>query len=226
MWATHYYIHKAPPVPEGGVPFRDKSGTVLSDNVSYRDWCFAAIEGIVQVSYKGQVGALNYGSIGAESKVYCSVVLHIDPKKKKWIISAGKSQFAIAKGEFCDAVMGSHLVHLRTIAVDKSLILFGAVIYSRCKGAISLPSGVELKHDGYFFSGDTGGPLRGVTEMYFAEPHLRIACQELFAEKEGEMNLKPAWYQILASWNSCLTNTDHLLSIKAGLSGLAIGRFC
>lgn len=162
LWSTHYFVHTAVSVPTG-VQFKDKNNKPLSDPISPRDWCLAAIEGTVRVSLNGAVRTLNYGGVGTQSQVDCASVLKIDPKKKKWISSTGKSYFNSAVGLFGDGVAGYKLVPYRTIAVDKSTIPYGTVIYIPSARGIVIPQlqGQPIKHDGYFFAGDTGGAIKG-----------------------------------------------------------------
>ncbi|MGM3411075.1 3D domain-containing protein [Ralstonia holmesii] len=162
LWATHYFVHSAASAPSG-LPFRDRSGKSLSENVSPRDWCLGAIEGTIQVPAKDGLRTLNYSGIGHSSQINCASVLKIDPIKKPWILGVGRSYFASAKGAYGDGVQDYRLVPYRTIAVDKNTIPFGTVLFVRqAKGAeIHLPSGDTIKHDGYFFAGDTGGAIKG-----------------------------------------------------------------
>ena len=135
----------------------------MSDPVSPRDWCLAAIEGTVRVTLKDDARTLNYGGLGAKSLVDCAAVLKINPVKKPWIASTGKSYFGRAVGPFGDGVAGYKLVPYRTIAVDKKIIPYGTVIYipsARGSQINSMPNG-SIKHDGYFFAGDTGGAIKG-----------------------------------------------------------------
>lgn len=162
LWATHYFVHAASATPTG-LPFKDKSGNVVSDNVSPRDWCAAAIEGTVQVTFNAQPRTLNYAGLAKKSQVDCAAVLKIDPVKKPWITSVGRSYFAPAGGPYGDGVKGYRLVPFRTIAVDNTVLPFGTVVYvARARGvSVTLPSGTVVQHDGYFFAGDTGGAIKG-----------------------------------------------------------------
>jgi len=162
LWATHYFVHVAHTV-SSGVAFRDKAGKVVSDKVSPRDWCLAAIEGTVQVTMDGQPRTLNYGGVGTKSLVDCAAILKIDPAKKPWISGTGRSYFTSALGIYGDGVKGYRLIPFRTVAVDSKTFPYGTVIFiQRAKGTeITLPSGEVAKHDGYFFAGDTGGAIKG-----------------------------------------------------------------
>lgn len=162
LWATHYFVHQAASTANG-IPFRDKSGNVLSDGVQPRDWCLAAIEGTVQITLQNIPKTLNYAGTGKQSQVDCAAVLKINPIKKPWITSTGKSYFIAATGSFGDGVKGTKLVPYRTIAVDKSVLPYGTVIFvpSAQGSEVRLPSGNSIKHDGYFYAGDTGGAIKG-----------------------------------------------------------------
>ncbi|WP_313237965.1 3D domain-containing protein [Delftia acidovorans] len=162
LWATHYFVHVAPSV-SSGIAFTDSAGNAVSEKVSPRDWCLAAIEGTVQVTVNGQPRTLNYGGTGKKLVVDCAATLKINPSKKPWITSIGKSYFTEAKGQYGDGVKGYQLVPLRTIAVDRRTIPYGTVIFiPQARGAeIALPSGEFAKHDGYFFAADTGGAIKG-----------------------------------------------------------------
>ncbi|MGC7405136.1 3D domain-containing protein [Pandoraea pneumonica] len=160
LWATHYYVLVAASAPTG-IPFRDAAGNALSDNISPRDWCLAAIEGTVQVNLGTKKRTLNYDRMGAQ-QVDCKKILKANARKKPWITSTGKSYFKLAKGPFGDGVNDYRLVPLRTIAVDNSVIPYGSVIYvPAARGTTVEIDGQKLQHDGYFFAGDTGGAIKG-----------------------------------------------------------------
>lgn len=169
LWATHYFVHQAMSTANG-IPFKDKSGKVLSDNVQPRDWCLAAIEGTVRVSFQNSTKTLNYAGTGKESQVDCASILRINPAIKPWISATGKSYFTMAAGPFGDGVKGNKLVPYRTIAVDKKVIPFGTVVFiPDAKGVvIRLPDGTSINHDGYFYAGDTGGAIKGA--------HIDVFC--------------------------------------------------
>ncbi|HEY9617402.1 MAG TPA: DUF3747 domain-containing protein, partial [Microcoleaceae cyanobacterium] len=50
LWSTYYYVHRAPHTPNGQ-PLLDLSGNDLGVRLSSQDWCAAAVEGTVQVTY-------------------------------------------------------------------------------------------------------------------------------------------------------------------------------
>lgn len=162
LWATHYFVYAASAAPDG-IPFEDKEGNAISDNVSQKDWCRAAIEGTVRVPMNGELRTLNYGGTRTKSQVDCAAVLGIDPEKKPWIKKTGNSYFKAAVGTYGDGGNGYRLVPFRTIAVDRNVFPFGTVIYiPDAKGVqVTLPSGTVVKHDGYFYAADTGGAIKG-----------------------------------------------------------------
>ncbi|HWW07413.1 3D domain-containing protein [Collimonas sp.] len=162
LWATHYYVQAATEIGTG-VPIRSKSGQALTGMLNPRDWCLGAIEGTIQVSGTDTVKTLNYAGASGNIQVDCAAVLKIDPKRKPWISSVGKSYFTAAKGPFGDGVSGFILVPYRTIAVDPSRIPFGTALYiPKAKGVeVTVVPGKTIRHDGYFFAADTGGAIKG-----------------------------------------------------------------
>lgn len=172
LWATHYFVHIAPSTPTG-IAFKDKAGNAISDKVSWRDWCLAAIEGTVQVTMNGQPRTLNYGGIRTQSQVDCAATLKIDSAKNPWVKKTGKSYFTAATGAYGDGVRGYRLIPFRTVAVDSKTLPYGTIIFiPKARGAqITLPSGSVVKHDGYFFAGDTGGAIKGTHIDVFCGTH-------------------------------------------------------
>ena len=82
-----------------------------------------------------------------------------------------------AKGKYGDGVNGYILVPFRTIAVDKTKIPIGTVLFipSAVGKEIILPNGTKSSHDGYFFSADVGGDIKGnhidvFTGLFKSEP--------------------------------------------------------
>jgi 3D (Asp-Asp-Asp) domain-containing protein len=73
------------------------------------------------------------------------------------------SRFKAVAAPFGLGTGGYQLVPFRTIAVDRSQIPLGSVIYiPAARGvSITLPSGEQVLHDGYFFAADVGGAIRG-----------------------------------------------------------------
>jgi 3D (Asp-Asp-Asp) domain-containing protein len=159
LWATFYNIHRAQNGSSGN-SLLDKAGNSLGPILSDRDWCFAALEGTVQVkNNSGEFVTYNFAGRGTNLQVNCSSFF---PSLSSSVIQAmNRSRFAIAKGSFGDGAGGFSLVPYRTIAVDRDFIPLGSVIYiptARDK-RFTLPSGETATHDGYFFAADVGGAI-------------------------------------------------------------------
>jgi 3D (Asp-Asp-Asp) domain-containing protein len=161
LWATYYYTHEAKPAV-GGIRFRDRRGRSLSDPVDARDWCLAAVQGGVRAPWSGTTVTLSLGGEGARLLVDCARILG-DRVRGAWVGALGRSYFARARGPLGDGVLGYRLVPLRTIAVDPSVIPFGAVLYiPEARGVtLEVAPGVWVKHDGYFFAADEGPNIKG-----------------------------------------------------------------
>lgn len=161
LWATFYNIHRAQSV-SGGNALLDKAGNSLGPKLSDRDWCFAALEGTVQVEDdSNKLVTYNFAESGTNLQANCSSFF---PSLSSSVIQAmNRSRFAVAKGPFGDGAGGFILVPYRTIAVDRSFIPLGSVIYiPAARGKkFTLPSGETATHDGYFFAADVGGAIDG-----------------------------------------------------------------
>jgi len=162
LWATYYYVHTAVEA-ESGLPYRDMKGAALTRNISLRDWCLGAIEGTIQVISPEGSKTLNFAGTLSKAQVDCATVLKIDPSKRPWITSVGKSAFASAHGTYGDGVDGYQLVPWRTVAVDPTKIPVGSVVYiPAARGLpVTVAPGTTIKHDGYFFAADGGGAIKG-----------------------------------------------------------------
>lgn len=156
LYATQYYIYKA--TNGGTIPLLDKNEKPLGYSLDTCDWCLAAIEGTLYLKDQdGKNIVLNYAGSSKELQVNCNECRKLKNYANK---SIGKSLWAISAG-YGDGVSGYKLIPFRTIAVDKTLIPYGSVIYiPLAKGKeISLPDGSTAVHDGYFFAGDKGGDI-------------------------------------------------------------------
>lgn len=161
LWATQYFIHPVNAVPSGQ-PLLDMSGQSLGPQVSPKDWCKGAIEGTMSVrSLDGKLTVYNFAGSGNGAQVNCQVVLN-SPQLSPAI---NKSRFTVARGPFGDGVRNLFLVPFRSIAIDKGQLnglRFETAIYvPAARGTkLTLPSGREVIHDGYFFAADTGGMIK------------------------------------------------------------------
>jgi 3D (Asp-Asp-Asp) domain-containing protein len=158
LWATHYFVFAADPLT-GGVPLLDMSGARLGPTISTKNWCLGAIEGTIRVANQSGEGKVyNFAGRGQTLQVDCSDVIH-NPTINLQAI--GKSRYQEARGPFGDGVQGLILVPFRSIAVDKTRIPIGSVVFiPAARGRnIRLPNGETVQHDGYFFAADTGGAI-------------------------------------------------------------------
>ncbi|MEB3326024.1 MAG: 3D domain-containing protein [Cyanobacteriota bacterium] len=106
---------------------------------------------------------INFAGTKPDSQVNCAQVLSINPSQKPWIVSTGKSYFALATGGWGDGVNGFRLVPFRSLAVDKATIPCSSVIFipSLRGQRLQLPTGQSIVHDGCLFAADTGGDTKG-----------------------------------------------------------------
>ena len=78
------------------------------------------------------------------------------------IEKTNRTRFSLSTGEFGEGVDGLKLVPYRSIAVDRSDIPIGTVIFIPAARGVNvvLPSGETAVHDGYFFAADVGGAIK------------------------------------------------------------------
>jgi 3D (Asp-Asp-Asp) domain-containing protein len=159
LWATQYYVHSF--TSSGNIALLDKDNKPLGFYADTCDFCKAALEGTAFVKdSSGKVHVLNYDKIGTKTLVDCRRCK--DYKKSKLNVESwGKTLWKISDG-FGDGVKNYKLVPFRTIAVNPDYIPYGSVIYiPQVKGVeFTLHDSTKVKHDGYFFAGDTGGAIK------------------------------------------------------------------
>lgn len=158
IWATYYTTHQAEN-QAAGYPLMDLAGNSLGFSLSERDWCSAALEGSVQVtSNQSLLGVYNYAGRGDTDQVNCATYY---PTLKN-ISATNRVRFQRSNTQYGEGVSGN-LVPYRTIAVDRSLIPIGSVVYiPDARGVtVTLPSGEPAVHDGYFYAGDVGNAIKG-----------------------------------------------------------------
>ncbi len=160
LWATYYHIWHAKDTAQG-VALLTKKGTALGITLSPRDWCMSGLEGTVRVTRSdGSVAVYNYDGRGDSVQVDCTPYFNkgslINPT------AIGKSRWRIARGEFGDGVGSLLLVPYRSIATDRAVIPTGTIVYiPSARGVrITLPSGKQIEHDGYFYASDVGGAIK------------------------------------------------------------------
>ncbi|MBX3300514.1 MAG: hypothetical protein KF736_13765 [Acidobacteria bacterium] len=160
LWSTYYYVHEAK-YDESGISLNDKNGDPTGVRLASCDWCDAAVEGTVRTFDKnGKAITLNYAKAGTELQCDCqaSCPKYASYGNKK----IGYTLWAPARGEYGDGVSGYKLVPYRTIAVDRTFIPIGTLIYipAAVGVIVTLPSGDKARHDGYFFAADVGGDIK------------------------------------------------------------------
>jgi 3D (Asp-Asp-Asp) domain-containing protein len=160
LWATYYYVHRAQSVT-GGQPLLNLQGQRLGPTLSRRDWCYAALQGTVQVMNAGVPVTYNYAGRGSSEQVDCSSFF--SSLSGSTLRALNRVRFSAVSAAYGLGTGGYQLVPFRTIAVDRNRIPLGSVVYiPAARGTlITLPSGEQVAHDGYFFAADVGGAIRG-----------------------------------------------------------------
>lgn len=161
LWATYYSIHRAQRVANGQ-PLLDIKGQPLGPMLSKQDWCHAALEGTVQVmEFAGQATVYNFAGRGDTPQVDCSSFFK--SLSNSTLERVNRVRFAPLRNSYGLGTGGYRLVPYRTIAVDRSQIPIGSVIYiPEARGkVVALPSGDRVIHDGFFFAADVGSGIQG-----------------------------------------------------------------
>lgn len=160
VWATQYYIHQ---FNSGGkIPLLYVNGQSSNLYADTCNFCKAALEGTAWVKdSSGKTVVLNFAGRGEKAQVDCRKCAAYSASKlavEEW----GKVRWKISSG-FGTGVKNYKLIPYRTIAVDKAIIPYGTVLYvPSVRGMlVELPNGQKVKHDGYFFAGDTGSAIKG-----------------------------------------------------------------
>jgi 3D (Asp-Asp-Asp) domain-containing protein len=160
LWATWYHVHAVDAIPDG-YSLLDSAGNAISPRIPGRDWCEAALQGVVSIkAADGVRRTYTYETTVRADDVECPQYFK---KAAPWTREAGRARFGIAKGPFGDGAGGYQVVPFRSIAVDTKIIPLGTVLYvPAARGTeVTLPSGRKAKHDGYFFASDRGGAIVG-----------------------------------------------------------------
>lgn len=160
LWATYYYIHQAQAQPDGE-PLLDPDGRSLGIQLAKADWCNAAMQGTVQVFSPTQfLNTFNFAGRGSSPQVDCSSSF----KGLSWDVlsKVNRARFALSPTPYGYGTGKTQLVPFRSIAVDRSRIPLGSVIYvPAARGlAITLPTGDRVVHDGFFYAADVGSAIQ------------------------------------------------------------------
>jgi 3D (Asp-Asp-Asp) domain-containing protein len=158
LWSTRYYTPKYQHSSNKSFGLYDLSGHFLGVKLTQKEWCFAGLEGSLQVSFPGgSRKTFNFAGFGTRSQVDCSPYFKYT--------KTGFIRYKVAKGPYGDGYHGSDyiLFPYRSLAVDPNFIPIGTVIYiPKAKGVtVNLSSGKTFVHDGYFVATDIGGAIKG-----------------------------------------------------------------
>lgn len=157
LWSTFYLVPEVNEIPNG-FELLDTNDNGLGVKLSARDWCNAALEGTVAVTKSnGETKTFNFADTG-DFQVNCRPFF----PSLLTIERTNQSRFKLSRGKFGEGVDGFNLVPYRSIAVDRTELSIGTVIFiPAAKGVtIILPSGGTAVHDGYFFAADVGGAIK------------------------------------------------------------------
>jgi 3D (Asp-Asp-Asp) domain-containing protein len=158
LWATFYLIPEVIENPNGA-DLLDMGGNKLGVKLADRDWCNAAVQGTVNVrTVNGKIKTFNFAGTGAAAQVNCRLFF----PQLATIEQTNKTRFYLANGKFGEGVDGLKLVPYRSIAVDRTKIPIGTVIFIPAARGVTviLPGGETAIHDGYFFAADVGGAIK------------------------------------------------------------------
>ena len=157
LWATFYLVPQVNENPNG-IELLDTDDNGLGVKLSARDWCNAALEGTVAVTTtSGRTKTFNFAGTG-DFQVNCRPFF----PQLGTIERTNRSRFKLSRGKFGEGVDSLNLVPYRSIAVDRSEIAIGTVIFIPAARGVTivLPSGGTTVHDGYFFAADVGGAIK------------------------------------------------------------------
>jgi len=161
LWATYYAIHRAQMVARGQ-PLIDPVGRSLGPTLSNRDWCYAALEGTVLIDDgRSRPTTYNFAGRGDNPQVDCSPFF--SSLSSETLDRVSRVRFSVATAPYGYGTGGFNLVPYRTIAVDRTQIPIGSVLFiPAARGMrITLPTGEQAIHDGYFYAADVGSAIHG-----------------------------------------------------------------
>ncbi len=161
LWATYYFVHQANSTSRG-YRLLDMNGRALGPLLSQRDWCMAAMQGVVQVPNR-QGSLVTYGFAGRGSRPQVNCSAYFKSLSKELLTRVGSARFKLTTAPYGYASGRYRATPFRTIAVDRTQIPIGSVLYiPAAKGVtVTLPSGEQVVHDGYFYAADVGSAIKG-----------------------------------------------------------------
>lgn len=161
LWATYYHIHSAQAVATGE-PLLDRAGRRLGPVLSHEDWCRAAIQGTVQVANeRGETAVYTFIARGSTPQTNCAA--YFTSLSPDVLDKVNRARFIVSPSLYGVATRRYKLVPYRTIAVDRTRIPLGSVLYiPAARGqVVTLASGQQLYHDGFFYAADVGSGIQG-----------------------------------------------------------------
>ncbi len=155
LWATQYYIYKFN--SSGSIPILDINGQKTGLYADSCDFCHAMMEGTAYVKDStGKVIVINVEKGGKAQFINCKACqMHSQASMgTTWSMTEGYGL----------GVRNFRLQPFRTIAVDKTVIPYGTVLFiPELKGkTMVLPDSSSAVHDGYVFAGDAGSAIKGI----------------------------------------------------------------
>jgi 3D (Asp-Asp-Asp) domain-containing protein len=180
LWATWYYTPTFESSPAKKIPLLTLNGKELGVRLSRDEFCDGAAQGSFRVRKKpGQDVFFNVSGLGSALQVDC---------KFKWRFRhLGRTRFQTAIAPLGNGGKSFRVVPYRSIAVDPAVIPFGSVIFiPQARGTkLTLPSGHEVIHDGYFFAADRGGAIEKNHIDVFLGPHIKNPFEWVKSEPKG-----------------------------------------
>src|SRR5262245_61790565 len=158
LWATWYRVQVVDSILDG-FPLLSIAGRAISPPIHARDWCLGDLQGVIAIKASdGTKRTYTYETTAPGEEIDCSDYFK---RPAPWMRAAGRSRFDVSKGPFGDGAGGFQIVPFRSVAVDTHFLPLGTVLYiPAARGvAITLPSGRNAVHDGYFFASDRGGGI-------------------------------------------------------------------
>lgn len=191
VWSTHYYVHAAQPsTATNAIPLIDRQGRSLGVKLSPRDFCYAAMEGTVAVTFDDRSETFNAGGVGSRQLADCTPFF---PRSNARFAVGRQRFFKISSdAPFGLGISGYRLVPFRTVATDRDFIKPGTVLYLPTLRGLRFtePSGQQITHDGYVFAADVGGSIKRCHIDFFGGTDSRSAAFPFTSGKRHPRPLK------------------------------------
>ena len=158
-WGTYYVVHQFE--SKGNINLLQSDNTPTGIYADTCDFCMASLEGTAIITTKnGEKIVLNYDRTDTTKGIDCRKC----PLLKNTNVDTerlGKIRWKYSTG-FGVGVNNLKLIPFRTIAVDKTFIPYGSVVFIPSIRGLHFTDeeNNERIHDGYFFAGDTGSAIQ------------------------------------------------------------------